>query len=301
MKKQLLVSVLIVIIVSPFSYWAIKYANNRSKENAQSELLTLTEISKFSVDLEEFQRLSGTEKDINSPDYIRLREQFKLMGEQLKKRGIYGVYVVKKINNDIIFIADSAPQGDPWHADIGIKYEDPPKELLDVFVKGKTLSTDKYTDEFGTFFSTFVPIFNRDGTDIVAVMAADIDYNEFIKKTDGQTRTIIYVILLLVALTLMIYFLIDRINQGRINQKKHNEQLTSTNNSLEKTVKERTAELEKINSSLEKIVKERTAEIEKKVLELEKINALMTGRELKMIELKKEIEVLKKKLGEPNS
>ena len=44
----------------------------------------------------------------------------------------------------------------------------------------------------------------------------------------------------------------------------------------------------------EEIIKERTRELQKKVKELEKFHKLAVGRELKMVELKKEISKLKK-------
>ncbi len=55
----------------------------------------------------------------------------------------------------------------------------------------------------------------------------------------------------------------------------------------------RTAELEKLKVGLEGTVESRTGELKSKILELEKANKLMVDRELKMIELKKEIEILK--------
>lgn len=45
---------------------------------------------------------------------------------------------------------------------------------------------------------------------------------------------------------------------------------------------------------LEKTVEKRTAELEEKVQDLEKVQDVLTGRELKMVELKKEIEKLRK-------
>jgi PAS domain S-box-containing protein len=52
-------------------------------------------------------------------------------------------------------------------------------------------------------------------------------------------------------------------------------------------------ELKKHHQHLEELVKERTKEIEEKSKELERINNLFVGRELRMAELKKEIEDLK--------
>jgi adenylate cyclase len=59
--------------------------------------------------------------------------------------------------------------------------------------------------------------------------------------------------------------------------------LQSANSDLERKVKERTLELEQSKK-----------ELENKLEELEKINSLMVGREVKMVEMKKELEELKK-------
>lgn len=53
-------------------------------------------------------------------------------------------------------------------------------------------------------------------------------------------------------------------------------------------------ELKKYHEQLEELVKERTQELENKNSMLEKINKAFVGRELRMVELKKEIEKLKK-------
>jgi hypothetical protein len=64
---------------------------------------------------------------------------------------------------------------------------------------------------------------------------------------------------------------------------------------LEIKVRARTNELEEIAKELDERVKERTKELEKEKRDLEEFNKLATGRELKMIELKKQIMELKKR------
>lgn len=63
---------------------------------------------------------------------------------------------------------------------------------------------------------------------------------------------------------------------------------------LEIRVQARTRELRELADSLEEQVKERTQELQTKITELEKFQRLAVGRELKMIELKKEAKKLKK-------
>ncbi|KKS28538.1 MAG: hypothetical protein UU89_C0034G0007 [Parcubacteria group bacterium GW2011_GWC2_42_11] len=56
-------------------------------------------------------------------------------------------------------------------------------------------------------------------------------------------------------------------------------------------------EIKKHSHDLEQKVTERTMELNKKLEEIEKMNSLVVNRELKMIELKKEVGELKNKLG----
>ncbi len=71
-------------------------------------------------------------------------------------------------------------------------------------------------------------------------------------------------------------------------------ELEELKNNLEQMVRERTAELEKLKTGLEKTVVERTKVLEEKLEELKRVNRLMIDRELKMVEMKKEIGALRK-------
>lgn len=55
--------------------------------------------------------------------------------------------------------------------------------------------------------------------------------------------------------------------------------------------------LKKLQQNLEEKVRERTRQLEERLNELERFRRLTLGRELRMVELKKEIERLKKELG----
>lgn len=82
---------------------------------------------------------------------------------------------------------------------------------------------------------------------------------------------------------------------------KTKEELEEAKLILEVKVAARTRELGELNKSLEEQIRERTKELQKRLEELEKFQKLAVARELKMIELKKQIEELKAKLKEEKS
>lgn len=78
---------------------------------------------------------------------------------------------------------------------------------------------------------------------------------------------------------------------------KRTQELEKERSLLEIKVKFRTKELEKLNKTLEEKVQKRTKDLQKKLKELERFKKLTVGRELRMVELKKEIKELKENKG----
>jgi nitrate/nitrite-specific signal transduction histidine kinase len=74
-------------------------------------------------------------------------------------------------------------------------------------------------------------------------------------------------------------------------------ELAETLNKMRKEVKESRKDLEQANKDLEQLVDKRTQELQDKLEELERLNRFMIDREIKMVELKKELAALQSKLG----
>lgn len=83
--------------------------------------------------------------------------------------------------------------------------------------------------------------------------------------------------------------------------KEYQRELEEAKAVLEIKVEARTEKLKELAEGLENQVKQRTEELQEKVNELERFNRLAVGRELKMVELKKELKKLKEKLKKPKS
>jgi len=89
----------------------------------------------------------------------------------------------------------------------------------------------------------------------------------------------------------------DAFNEMAKNLNQSRKGIEEAKSSLEQRVKTRTQELNNLTNSLENKVKERTDELQQRVDELEKFHRLTVGRELRMMELKKEIRQLEKKIA----
>jgi hypothetical protein len=88
----------------------------------------------------------------------------------------------------------------------------------------------------------------------------------------------------------------DEFRKKVIELEKTKNALEEAKTVLEIKVRARTKELQELIERQEEIIKERTQELQEKIEEMEKFQKIAVGRELKMIELKKEIERLKKEL-----
>jgi len=89
--------------------------------------------------------------------------------------------------------------------------------------------------------------------------------------------------------------LISTFNEMLDEEKKYKANLEEAKDVLEVKVDARTKELQELIDNQEKTIAERTKELEERVKELERFYKLTVGRELKMIELKKEIKRLDQK------
>ena len=95
----------------------------------------------------------------------------------------------------------------------------------------------------------------------------------------------------------LIGFITQNLQKHFINVLQAQDEIEIARVTLEIKVEARTKELKELAEGLEEEVKRRTKEVYERMEQLEKFQKMTIGRELKMIELKKEIKKLKEELG----
>lgn len=117
---------------------------------------------------------------------------------------------------------------------------------------------------------------------------------ELHKDITYVTINTVYFIFTFYLISIIANIPVDMLKKKTQLLRKAKNNLEKERESLEAKVRERTKELEDEKIHLSEKVKERTVDLQSRVDELERFHSLVKDRELKMVELKKEIEELKK-------
>jgi len=130
-----------------------------------------------------------------------------------------------------------------------------------------------------------------------------LPHREIFNPSSGAYQDPGYILIQVAALTIAFLFIIEnygtlsenlRKNKGKLI--KAQIEIEEAKNVLEIKVQARTKELHELTEKQEEIIKDRTKEIQEKLEDMERFQKLAVGRELKMIELKREIQKLEEKL-----
>ena len=116
-------------------------------------------------------------------------------------------------------------------------------------------------------------------------------YSKILPLFSFPEISVIYILFVVISTNSFIFLQRTRTFLAELLEKR--KELEEAKGALEIKIKARTKALEELTQNLDQEVKERTQELEKRINELEKFHKLTVGRELRMADLKKEIERLK--------
>lgn len=163
--------VIIFIVGLLFSVWSRSNAHNQLRE----QLFYTVDLAIAATDPDVIESLRAEPEDATRPEYIRLYDQYLQLQSPLQQKYIRWIYAMKVFpDEEVRFIVDSVTADDPGHSEPGVVYEQPPASVVNVLRTGKAEFIGPFTDEYGSYYSVFAPMYSTRGG-IIAVMGADIE------------------------------------------------------------------------------------------------------------------------------
>ncbi len=175
-KKTVPAWVLVAIcIVLSLAGWGVVYKAgvNHDRQEQKYMFETVSSIA-AAINPERIKNLSGSSDDLTNPDYLRIREQIRLVHKALP--GCRSIYLIgSRSRKAFFFINSDAISGDTDASFPGKISEEALKELDEIFSTGKALIDKPLIDKFSVWSSYYVPIKDLAAGEVLAVLGVDID------------------------------------------------------------------------------------------------------------------------------
>jgi PAS domain S-box-containing protein len=166
---------LLILVLSMSSLFLLR---NKAIEESKKTFLKKIEITSKAINKLNLKELKGGPGDLKKAQYIRLKEQLRAVLSEYEN--LKFMYLLGLKEGQIIFYLDTEPDTSEDYAPPGSFYESYPKMLLDeVFKKGVPKACGPYTDKWGEWVSSFVPIKDNVDGKIISVLGADISSSDF--------------------------------------------------------------------------------------------------------------------------
>jgi two-component system, sensor histidine kinase and response regulator len=176
-----------------FTWWVV----SRADREMRADLLQQTRLVAQAVNVERVQALSGTEADLGSPHYLRLKEQLTAVRSANPEcRFLY--LMGRKNDGAVFFFVDSEPATSKDYSPPGQVYGEVPAGYRRVFDTKTAAVEGPATDRWGVWVTGLIPISNPHTGAVVAVIGMDIDARDWM--WDVAARAALPVGLMLVLL-----------------------------------------------------------------------------------------------------
>ncbi len=169
-----------------------------SDKDRKKQLLVRTEAISYKVDPNYLEDLNYEANDWYKPTFQRLRNLLILSGRLNPDRRY--IYMMAKKNDKVVFTVEDVLETDADFEMPGGTYDDVPKEVLNVFGEGRSLTLGPYTDQWGTFVSAFVPIKARGTSEVMAVLGMDILADKWDLETFSRRQVPIFIVFVMISL-----------------------------------------------------------------------------------------------------
>ncbi len=194
---RVILVIFILVIGGVFIGWTARV----TEEDMQAKFIEDVQVVAQSIDVERIATLSGSEKDLHSPDYVQLKDQLTRM--RCAKSGVRFLYLMGQHRDGVVFFSVcSLPPDHEDYSPPGQLYTEIPDSNLQVFDGKREYIVGPLTDRWGTYMNAMVPIKDPQTGDVVAVIGMDIDTSDWNNVIIRQC--VAPVLLILLALLLVV-------------------------------------------------------------------------------------------------
>ncbi len=182
-RRWRMVLLALALVAAATGIWAL---GGRADRELREELLIQARLVAGAVDPGRVQTLTGTEADLESPDYLRFKEQFAAIRAATPKcRFVY--LMGRRDDGKVFFFADSEPAGSDDESPAGQVYEEISAEYLRAFATKTELVEGPVTDRWGIWISSLLPLTDPKTGELIAVLGMDIDARDWKRAVVGRT------------------------------------------------------------------------------------------------------------------
>jgi len=174
---------------------------NHTDKAMRDELLVQARLVSRAIDMKKILSLSGSEIDLNTPQYLRIKNKLASMrGVNPRCKFLY--LIKQRTDGRVIFLVDSLEKDSHDYAPPGLVYEEVPNSILTAFSSEEAVVTGPVTDRWGTLVTAAVPIMDGQTGALVAILGMDILADDWNKEILLRSSVPFVVMLLFGALLL---------------------------------------------------------------------------------------------------
>lgn len=198
----------VVVIGYLFTAWA---GHDRERERRR-DFVYLVKTGVAAMDTGQIARLAGTEDDLASSDYLRLKEQLTVMKKAVESARFY--YLMRLDGDKAVFLVDSEPPASSGYSPPGQVYDEVTGEVRAALKSRYPMVAGPTKDRWGTWISAFAPVFGADGR-IIATFCIDIDAARWNKIIARERISAILNLTFFSCILLLFYFAQRRGREAR--------------------------------------------------------------------------------------
>lgn len=195
-----------IIILSGVSMW---WFASIVEKGMRRELMIQAEMVAGALDQVQIKCLTGTDADLESPDYLALKQKLAAVSAA-NPRCEFAYLLGRKPDGTVFFFVDCEPIGSDKESPAGQVFDEASLELFQVFDEQITLAEGPVKDQWGNWISALAPVVDAGTNELIAVVGLDFDTKTW--RWDVLSKAAMPIGLILMILFLVFLLLLLREN-----------------------------------------------------------------------------------------